>query len=779
MTATGDIIMKKSKMTALLLTAVLTAFHAGNLTANAVSNDDDTLHIGHFDSYEEYKAACLRQATKAPIVAGSVQAEDVTLPSAYDMRRDGIITSVKDQYDHGTCWTFAAMNSLESSMAAADPAVDLSEWHLAYYTYSEDFGFPLITADDGTLPIWYDSGGNFDMLSAMLAGWIGVMEESKFPYSDMDILDDTKTMDAIRQEADYHVTEAVKLNYNVYDSEERANDIIAAKQAILAGHSLSLGYFDNPNCYDALTNAYYCPDDYDSGGYHAVSVVGWDDSYSALNFSQQPECDGAWLIKNSWGSSWGDGGYFWLSYAEPTIYELFYLEAVPAQLHSNNYQHDDYGCGVALSVEDEDTSAYMANIFTAAEDTYITDVMVYTAMNNETCDVTVYRNLQVTDDPASGDTAGSASTVLQHPGYHTIALNAPVKLEAGETFSVVAKLSGDAGQHITCEAAFDGSITYPDDTVEILESSILTSQMIYRDFNEGESFYSADGALWTDMYDESITDSYSYEDENGDTVVVQSCYTLGNVCVKALTQKAGNVLFSSYEEALPIGEEISLWTADGSPIYYAVNGGEYRLYTEPIVFTEAMELSAYSEHTEEVFTQQYEVRDALLTSLSVTEKGYGSEELFFQYLGENIYEAYYHCWEDEQDRIVLFPSSTGTITCGKNVIASGVSQTFTLLEHKQNTLVLNVSQDGMEDSKYIINIMRSSDVLSGDADNDGKHTALDAAEVLVYAAAVGSGETPELPDDEWIFRADYNYDDAVNAADAAEILVRAAIAGAI
>ncbi len=770
--------MKKSRMTALLLSAVLTAFHAGNLTANAVSSDD-ALHIGHFESYEEYKAACLRQATKAPIVAGSAKAENIPLPSAYDMRRDGVITSVKDQYDYGTCWTFAAMNSLESTMVAANPAVDLSEWHLAYYTYSENFGFPLIESDDGTMPIWCDSGGNFEMLSAMLTGWIGVMEESRFPYDDMTVLDNTKTMKEIRQEADYHVTEAVKLNYNPFDSEALANDITAAKQAILAGHSLSLGYFDNPNCYDTLTNAYYCPDDYDSGGYHAVSVVGWDDSYSALNFSQQPECDGAWLIKNSWGSDWGDGGYFWLSYADPTIYELFYLEAVPAQLHSNNYQHDDYGCGVALSVEDEDTSAYMANIFTAAEDTYITDVMVFNAMTNETCDITVYKNLQAASDPTSGEAAASASTVFRHLGYHTITLDTPVKIEAGENFSVAVKLSGDAGQHITCEAAFDGRIIYPDDTVEILESSTVKSEMIYRDFNAGESFYSSDGALWTDMYDESITDTYSYEDENGDLVVVESSVTLGNVCVKALTQEAGKVLFSSYEEALPIGEEISLWTADGSPIYYAVNGGDYQLYTEPIVFTDAMELSAYSEYTEEVFTQQYEVRDALLTSLFIAEEGYGNEELFFQCIGENKYEAYYHCWEDEQDTIELLPISMGTVTCGETEIVSGDSETFTLVEKRRNTFVITVSQDGMEDSEYIIHVMRSGDILAGDADNDGNYTALDAAQVLVYAAAVGSGESPELPDDEWLFRADYDNDNAVNAEDAAGILVSAADAGVI
>jgi C1A family cysteine protease len=50
-------------------------------------------------------------------------------------------------------------------------------------------------------------------------------------------------------------------------------------------------------------------------GGHAIMVVGYDDGMKIQNAAPgAAETTGAFLIRNSWGTSWGDQGYGWLPY---------------------------------------------------------------------------------------------------------------------------------------------------------------------------------------------------------------------------------------------------------------------------------------------------------------------------------------------------------------------------------------------------------------------------------------------------------------------------------
>ncbi len=743
--------MKINRITACLLAVTLLCPAGSSPYAYAAEQTGGGLHYSPFSPDWSTKTA-----------------ENAELPVSYDLRRDGIGTSVKSQGDYGVCWAFAAINSIESGLVARDPDVDLSEWHLSYYTYSDQFGFSV--GEDYTEEEKFQQGGNFELLSPMLCAWMGPVSEKDFPYGDFSVLDKNKSAQELQEEAQYHVTEAVEFFRVLPEGTEWEACIQAAKAAIYEGRALSLSYSENDKYYNHATDAYYCPDEGLEGTYHAVSVVGWDDDYAASNFRKDPGRDGAWLIKNSWGTDAGDNGYFWLSYADRSIYELYYLETAPAQTHSDHYGHDDFGCGVALSVEPEDTGAKVANVFTSQKDSYVTEVMFFATMPQADYEVQVFSNLRYRDKPDSGIPSAVTRGSVTNPGYHTITLDEPVKITEGQTFSVVLNVGGEPGQYIACEATTQTKHVYRNGTEKIVSAYPVTEAMILQDFHEGESFYSPDGESWADIFYERLDDVVvDGVDDDGKAVEIVQETLFGNLCLKALTQDAGVVEFSDYNTALPVGEEITLHTVTGEPILCSVNGGAYTPYTEPIVFEKDMTVSARVEGYDAVFQQEYTVREAKLSVLGY-KNGYDTGELQFRQTSLHTYEA--TCGSTVPQSIQLMPVTTGEVLCGGSRLASGEMTEISVEGCEQ--LVLSVSQDGMKTTRYIIHLGTAKDFAAGDCDSDGEVNAKDAAAILVYAAVTGAGADTAQPAAEWQQRADFTCDGIVNAVDASEILVYAA-----
>ncbi|MDE5792502.1 MAG: hypothetical protein K2H66_03155, partial [Oscillospiraceae bacterium] len=571
--------MNKKRLTACVLSLLaISGLQNSVISANAVKSG---LHMGRFTSYTQYENATASGRLSAANETSVAEVNEI-LPEQFDLRKLGLISSVKNQGSTGMCWSFSAICSIENGLITRQPLIDLSEWHLAYYMYSEKFGFPLRTGGINSDDI-FKQGGNFYMLSPMLTGWLGPVSENLFPFEDESVLDSELDWDYWKSCAEYHVSDANMFNYYP-DEDVFPKQIEAVKQAVYQKHAVSMSYYNINDCYNSKKTAYYFDKDEKTNGmYHAVTIVGWDDNYSSENFRTNPEMNGAWLVKNSWGPDWGiDYGYFWISYADPSMTEFYYLETEPLQKHDTIYQYDDYGYWTAFSVSESDNSSYVANIFTAEKDTYLTSVMLCNVMPNETYEIQVYQDLQDFSNPTSGIASVETTGILHTAGYHTIDLTQPVALQAGQKFSIVVKFSGDDGQHIACEAYTKNTITMPDGA-ETSEENMLTEEMIRKDFHAGESYYSTNGEKWHDIYDEKIiNDKYTLEDGTQ----IESYAMLGNICVRGLTQDAGVIIFSEESNALPVGTEIKLTSPENGQIYYSINNSEEMLYTAPIIMPE-------------------------------------------------------------------------------------------------------------------------------------------------------------------------------------------------
>ena len=365
------------------------------------------------------------------------------LSSTYNLVTLGRIGPVRNQNPLGTCWAHGALASVESNMITkgyANKDIDYSEAHLAWFgagpgpTDKNDplYGESRVSSSTSAQTVYQNGGNWFDSVGA-LSRLSGAELESKVPYS---IAKENQAPD----ESTRYDTYATLTDANVMDPQ---SDQIAIKNAVVQNGAVQVSYYhdDNYITYSNGRTSYFSK--YTRTN-HAVSIVGWDDNYSVNNFdsSCRPTKNGAWLIRNSWGDWFGDDGYFYISYEEPSLAKAVSYIAEKSGTIGNLYQYDGHigiedGYITGLRWMSNSTSA---NVFTAKASEKLDRVGFYTYNTDVPYTITVYTNVK--DTPTSGTKAYTQSGTIRYAGYHTIKLNTPVQLTAGKKFAVAVSLAG-------------------------------------------------------------------------------------------------------------------------------------------------------------------------------------------------------------------------------------------------------------------------------------------------------------------------------------------------
>ena len=336
--------------------------------------------------------------------------------ASYDLRTLGKVSAVRDQGPCGDCWAFATMGSLESNLLSGET------WNFSINNLKNRHGFISSPCN----------GGNGDMATAYLTRWSGPWSESDDP---IDASANTNlSMIVSSSDAKKHVQEVLIIPAR---SGSLDNDDI--KQAIMTyGGIFTSIYYSGPY-YNSNYATYYCPNC--SRANHAVTIIGWDDNFDKSKFRNVPAGNGAFIVKNSWGTAWGENGYFYVSYYDATFAKgdgsYVFNGAQTTTNYSRIYQYDPLG--QTSSTGYNSTTGWFANIFTSLAAESLTAVSFYTASKNSTYTLYVYTN--ATSGPTSGQLSVIQSGTVAMAGYHTIALNTPVNLSANQQFSVVVKLT--------------------------------------------------------------------------------------------------------------------------------------------------------------------------------------------------------------------------------------------------------------------------------------------------------------------------------------------------
>ena len=416
------------------------------------------------------------------------------LDPSYNASLANLTTTVKDQGPTGCCWAFAAMGASESSLISrgmTDTSVDLSENHLAYFNYAPAAD-PLggTTGDNITLPAGSDylqMGGNLYDSTISLANWVGVASESIAPFP-------TTYLPTPVNSALAYTSDTAHLQNTYWIS---MTDAAIVKQMIVEKGAGVVSFYAPTNTpfeyftyYNENNSAFYYNAGTDSN--HEVSIVGWDDNFSKANFSGSsgsgptPMNNGAWLIKNSWGTSQGIAGYNWISYEDTSIMasDAAFYDYEAATNYVHNYQYD--GTSNFIYSEDYANQVYMANAFTAASCEGVEAVSFYTASPNTNYSIQIYSGLAPQSIPTAGTKAFAVEQtgIATYAGYHTIKLTQPVTVSAGERFSVIIKLEKP---NAIVPTVVDSSKYYSDG-------------LSYTSFSSaGQSYFSSTGSSWEDV----------------------------------------------------------------------------------------------------------------------------------------------------------------------------------------------------------------------------------------------------------------------------------------
>ncbi len=329
-----------------------------------------------------------------------------TLPTQFDLRTKGFVSSVKDQKQTSNCWAFSTLAAIEgAALVSGFGKYDLSEKHLRNRT--------LFDGDH------IEDGGNEDKSLAYLTRWDGPVLESQEPFDETDVTSGAFT-------PAFHVDQS-----QIYVGES------AIKSAIMEQGPLYTTMCSSDDKYiTGLKTTYYLFGLYQTN--HAITVVGWDDKCNVTGVMAL----GAWLCKNSWGTKWGDDGYFWLSYEDSSAVQsaLSFNSFSTPKTTSSQYYYDTLGATGTTGYGSD--SAFGATSCIMKRDEVITSVGTYLKANNSIVEISFYsdrKSMNSGKSYAFSTLLGSFKDTLEEAGYYTLYNQKPFTVLKGDTIHTVIK----------------------------------------------------------------------------------------------------------------------------------------------------------------------------------------------------------------------------------------------------------------------------------------------------------------------------------------------------
>ena len=626
--------------------------------------------------------------------------------SYYNSVDENYVTPVKNQYSDGTCWAFSAIATVESSLARKNQGIfDISELHLVYSLVGDAY------TDEAGKKNKYNTdlvGGKVTYSPSYFFNPQGILLESDLPYPS----DNVKRINSSQypQGKNLISLETYEIdNLTAYNA-CTTKDISTIKTAILKYGAVQATVYAGSAQFNG--NYYLSTKSNSSGVNHAVTIVGWDDNIDKSNFKGAVR-NGGFIVKNSWGTDWGDNGYYYVSYDDYFICKIITKYDASTTTYDHSYNTAD------LVGSDDfmyNPRSFVATKFTTTEPKEILKKVsyplpttgkyrVYLSKGNYQDSNTWIKLYESTSRRTLGIDSVHVDEIVS--GDYWIIID----YEANQSFSALT----------TCNSQ--------DDTSRI-------------DYSIGRSFYSIDQQTWTDMGEmgsgvKCEPDIYTYTDDYsfGNSTITKQDLSNYRESVYITINNENNLNVTEYKVLDDNDDDISDQFEiiyDASEKKFTINNinklfGLYELYIKDSEGNYRI-IDFVINESLNILNNSLSVNNEVLMT-SVNNDSYTVEDLAndIEVLNSD-YKVY-----DANNRLI----TSGTITTDCRLVFGNTTYYFAIKGDTSSDGNIN-SADLMKIVKYLKGTsgMTNSQVKAADVTGDGTINSADLMKIVKYLKGI-------------------------------------------